>query len=101
MKWQCVLLYYCIIVFVTVLKPASLNAEEKKPLVNSSNESPSHSSLLVVVKQLLPFLGVFGPLVMFWAVFYQQNTTWVVQGTHMDCYMGKLHIPPGQFTGTD
>ena len=45
--------------------------------------------------QLLPFLWLFAPLVVFWAIFYQQSSTWVVQGRQMDCYIGRLHVPPG------
>ena len=32
----------------------------------------------------------------FWAIFYQQNSTWVQQGDQMDCYLGSLHVPPGK-----
>lgn len=46
-------------------------------------------------KQLLRISGVYTPLIVFWAIFYQQNSTWVLQGTQMDCYIGNLHIPPG------
>ena len=48
-------------------------------------------------KQLLPFLGLFTPLVVFWAIFFQQSSTWVVQGRDMNCYIGRLHVPPGQY----
>lgn len=47
------------------------------------------------LKQLLPFLGVFGPLVIFWAIFYQQNSTWILQGAQMNCHLGRLQVPPG------
>ena len=47
-------------------------------------------------RQLLPFLGLFTPLVVFWAIFYQQSSTWVLQGRDMNCYIGRLHVPPGQ-----
>ncbi len=68
-----------------------LLSPKKAPTVSSAVVSWS-----ILLRQLLPFLGVFGPLVVFWAVFYQQNTTWVVQGMHMNCYIGKLHVPPGE-----
>ena len=47
------------------------------------------------LKQLVPIIKVFIPLIIFWAVFYQRSSTWVVQATQMDCYVGSLHIPPG------
>ncbi len=46
-------------------------------------------------KELLPFVGVFSPLIIFWAIFYQQNSTWILQGTMMNCQLGVLHVPPG------
>lgn len=51
-------------------------------------------SLRTRLKQLVPIVGVFAPLVVFWAIYYQQNSTWVTQGAMMDCYLGRLHIPP-------
>ena len=53
-------------------------------------------SLRTRLKQLVPIVGVFAPLVVFWAIYYQQNSTWVTQGAMMDCYLGRLHIPPGE-----
>ena len=46
-------------------------------------------------RQMLHIFGVFVPLVVFWGIFYQQNSTWVLQGTQMNCYIGSLHVPPG------
>jgi dipeptide/tripeptide permease len=91
--------------------------QERKPLLNGkistqhSNESnqPTPSSLssetvlkstfrsrLTRLKELLPFLGVFAPLIVFWAIFYQQNSTWILQGAQMNCHLGKLQVPPGE-----
>ena len=56
----------------------------------------SHKSTgLKRLKQLVPIIKVFTPLIIFWAVFYQRSSTWIVQATQMDCYVGSLHIPPG------
>ena len=54
-------------------------------------------SRLTRLKELLPFLGVFAPLVVFWAIFYQQNSTWILQGAQMNCHLGKLQVPPGEY----
>ena len=53
-------------------------------------------SLRTRLKQLVPIVGVFAPLIVFWAIYYQQNSTWVTQGAMMDCYLGRLHVPPGK-----
>ena len=47
-------------------------------------------------KQILRIFGVFTPLVVFWGIYYQQNSTWIIQGTQMNCYIGSLHVPPGK-----
>ena len=90
-------------------KEAGLETDDPKetdPLLRGgSPEGPAAAEPTVVVaprlswraraSQLLPFLGLFTPLVVFWAIFYQQSSTWVIQGRQMDCYIGKLHVPPG------
>ena len=74
---------------------------ERSPLLGERATSSPEVSLSPKLswkertKQLVPFLGLFAPLVVFWAIFYQQSSTWVVQGRHMNCYIGKLHVPPG------
>ena len=55
------------------------------------------STTLKKLKQLVPILKVFIPLIVFWAVFYQRSSTWIVQATQMDCYLGSLHVPPGEY----
>ena len=110
--------------FFCLLQP-SVNAlgdnQERKPLLNGTIptqhsketnqpapsclsspqiEKASESTLLLRLtrlKELLPFLGVFGPLVVFWAIFYQQNSTWILQGAQMNCHLGKLQVPPGEY----
>ena len=85
--------------------------EEKRPLLGqgtartaaAAGDSSSRSPVVLTpqlswrerAKQLIPFLGLFSPLVVYWAIFYQQNSTWIVQGRHMNCYVGRLHVPPG------
>ena len=71
------------------------NTENQPLLIGNKTETVSLKSLLLRWRELVPFLGVFAPLVVFWAIFYQQNSTWVQQGDQMDCYLGSLHVPPG------
>ena len=54
------------------------------------------SATLKKLKQLVPILKVFMPLIVFWAVFYQRSSTSIVQAAQMDCYLGSLHVPPGE-----
>ena len=70
----------------------------------SPTNSPSHalveardskSSAKGKLKQLIPIFKIFVPLTLFWAIFFQRSSTWIVQATHMDCYLGSLHVPPG------
>ena len=75
------------------------NQPTPSSLSSPTIETASKSSLLLRLtrlKELLPFLGVFGPLVVFWAIFYQQNSTWILQGAQMNCHLGKLQVPPGE-----
>ena len=76
---------------------------ERPSWESGGSATAAHSEVVVTPKlsvkararQLLPFVGLFTPLVVFWAIFYQQSSTWVVQGRQMDCYFGRLHVPPG------
>jgi POT family proton-dependent oligopeptide transporter len=52
------------------------------------------SKLISNVRQLQGIIKVFTPLVVYWMLFYQQNSTWVLQGGRMNCYFGRLHVPP-------
>ena len=69
------------------------NTENQPLLIVNKTETVSLKSLLLRWRELVPFLGVFAPLVVFWAIFYQQNSTWVQQGDQMDYYLGSLHVP--------
>ena len=73
---------------------ATLGAESMT--ITTVQEDKSTSPALRKFKQMLPILKVFIPLIVFWAVFYQRSSTWIVQATKMDCYLGSLHIPPGK-----
>ena len=48
------------------------------------------------LKELVPIFKIFIPLTLFWAIFFQRSSTWIVQATYMDCYLGSLHVPPGK-----
>ena len=48
------------------------------------------------LKQLIPIFKIFVPLTLFWAIYFQRSSTWIVQATYMDCYLGSLHVPPGE-----
>lgn len=37
---------------------------------------------------------IFGPLILFWAAFFQQNSTWIHQGNQMDRRLGTIRVPP-------
>ncbi len=74
-------------------KPAT--SSETKPLLVAEQKS-TVQYLKTRVIELLPFVGVFTPLIIFWAIFYQQNSTWILQGTMMNCQLGALHVPPGE-----
>ena len=80
-------------------QPSEANHAETTPLLNKPSSHKAQQSSLARLKEFLPFLGVFAPMVVFWAIFYQQNSTWILQGTQMDCYLGKLHVPPGIILG--
>jgi dipeptide/tripeptide permease len=50
-------------------------------------------------RSVFPLLLMFAPLPVFWALFYQQNSTWVFQAQRMDRYLGmwgetRVVIPP-------
>ena len=92
------------------LSPAMLSQSEEVQLLEASDQisisksdgdevsCENRSTPLTTwekLKQLVPIIKVFIPLIMFWAVYYQRSSTWVVQATQMDCYVGSLHIPPG------
>ena len=74
-------------------KPNKLkrNDEETEPLI-----VPTQMTMKQTFLQIFPILTVFLPLIIFWAIFFQQNSTWIQQGLDMDCYLGQLHIPPGE-----
>ena len=71
------------------------NTSTSASLVTVSDRSKCLSRL-ERLKEIVPFLGVFAPLVVFWAIFYQQNSTWILQGAQMNCQLGKIQVPPGQ-----
>ncbi|KAI6170191.1 Peptide transporter family 1 [Aphelenchoides besseyi] len=53
--------------------------------------------LVKEVKSLLRVLVMFLPIPVFWSLYDQQGTTWVIQGVYMDCRIwGTFMIPPDQ-----
>jgi dipeptide/tripeptide permease len=83
--------------------PAVSDIEEEKPLLSANEQgnwyrqSSGGKALLLFTafKTVLPILGVFLPITVFWALMFQQNSTWVAQGIDLDCYIGPLEVPPG------
>lgn len=70
------------------------STSESQPLLTST---PSTSfTVKQTLQQLWPIMTIFLPLIIYWALFFQQNSTWIQQGLNMDCYVSKLHIPPGR-----
>lgn len=53
------------------------------------------NKLKSTLEQLRGIIKVFTPLIVYWMLFYQQNSTWVLQGGRMNCYFRQLHVPPG------
>ncbi|KAI6195904.1 hypothetical protein M3Y94_01044100 [Aphelenchoides besseyi] len=53
--------------------------------------------LVKEVKSLLRVLVMFLPIPVFWSLYDQQGTTWVIQGVYMDCRIyDTFLIPPDQ-----
>ncbi|CAI4228313.1 unnamed protein product [Auanema sp. JU1783] len=48
------------------------------------------------VKSLLRVLVMFLPVPMFWALYDQQGSVWLIQGIQMDCRVGSILILPDQ-----
>ena len=48
------------------------------------------------MKHFTPLLKIFVPQIIFWAAFFQRSSTFILQGAQMDCYIGSLHLPPGE-----
>ena len=78
------------------------NAEETANLLTEGQSVQQHrpptfgKRLLAKVKELKGIIAVFSPLIVYWALFFQQNSVWVLQGQRMNCYFGDLHVPPGK-----
>ncbi|XP_065846590.1 solute carrier family 15 member 2-like [Oscarella lobularis] len=76
------------------------NAEETANLLTEGQSVQQHrpptfgKRLLAKVKELKGIIAVFSPLIVYWALFFQQNSVWVLQGQRMNCYFGDLHVPP-------
>ncbi|XP_065193476.1 solute carrier family 15 member 4-like [Sycon ciliatum] len=81
------------------------SAGETSPLLGVRGESssehdtgtqtaPQQRTWRETLSEIKPVLGVFVPLIVYWSLFFQQNSTWVLQGQEMNCYLGKLKIPP-------
>ncbi|MFH4978517.1 hypothetical protein AB6A40_005226 [Gnathostoma spinigerum] len=59
--------------------------------------APKYSGeLLVGVRTLVAVATLFFPLIVFWALFDQQGSTWVLQGRRMDGRVGPFTILPDQ-----
>lgn len=63
-----------------------------------ANDSKTSTATGVMgkLKQLIPAFKILLPLTLFWAIFFQRSSTWILQAIRMDCYLGSLHIPPGK-----
>lgn len=58
---------------------------------------PEHGEKLVAdIKSLLRVLVIFLPLPVFWTLFDQQGSRWVLQATQMDGRIGAITIKPDQ-----
>eukprot|EP00118_Oscarella_pearsei_P011953 m.84204 g.84204 ORF g.84204 m.84204 type:complete len:507 (+) comp36392_c0_seq3:143-1663(+) len=82
------------------LKDVSIKSSETEEtaLLNTGKSVKQELSfgtrLLTKIKELSGPVKVFSPLIVYWALFFQQNSIWVLQGQRMNCYFGDLHVPP-------
>uniref|UniRef100_A0A0N4ZUJ0 Oligopeptide transporter 1 n=1 Tax=Parastrongyloides trichosuri TaxID=131310 RepID=A0A0N4ZUJ0_PARTI len=56
------------------------------------------SNLILGVKSLVSVSILYGPIVLFWALYDQQGSTWVHQARRMDGRVGSLTILPDQIS---
>ena len=77
----------------SLLHHISVETDDSETSTVTSNSSSAKRKL----KQLVPIFKIFIPLTLFWAIFFQRSSTWIVQATYMDCYLGSLHVPPGKY----
>lgn len=47
-------------------------------------------------KAVFRVLSIFAPIPVFWALFDQKGSTWIVQATHMDRVVGSMTLAPSQ-----
>ena len=80
----------------TVDQSSTSTSDTDSVNVTTVQAEKSTSPAVRKFKEMVPILKVFIPLIVFWAVFYQRSSTWIVQATKMDCYLGSLHVPPGK-----
>ncbi|MFH4976393.1 hypothetical protein AB6A40_003102 [Gnathostoma spinigerum] len=85
-------------IFYAARKKISATIRGQKKLEDwLDHAAPKYSEeLLVGVKTLVAVATLYLPLVVFWALFDQQGSTWVLQGRRMDGRIGPFTILPDQ-----
>ncbi|GMT00761.1 hypothetical protein PENTCL1PPCAC_22935, partial [Pristionchus entomophagus] len=60
---------------------------------------PDYSDEMIIsVRSFIDVAIIFMPLVLFWALFDQQGSSWVLQASSMDCRVGSLTVMAEQFS---
>lgn len=46
------------------------------------------------LESLWRILPIFAPFPVFWALYFQQSSTWIIQADEMNLYLGSFYVPP-------
>ena len=65
---------------------------------SGSFDKPKRESVFARVKELIPIVKVFFPLILYWALSYQRYSSFVLQGLQTNCRLGRIGVPPGMYT---
>ena len=64
---------------------------------SDSFDKPKRESVIARVKELIPIMKVFFPLIIYWAISYQRYSSFVLQAVETDCRLGSIEVPPGMY----
>ena len=65
---------------------------------SGSFDKPKRELVFARVKELIPIVKVFFPLILYWAISYQRYSSFVLQGLQTNCHLGRIKVPPGMYT---
>mmetsp|Transcript_1611 Transcript_1611/g.5691 ORF Transcript_1611/g.5691 Transcript_1611/m.5691 type:complete len:531 (-) Transcript_1611:47-1639(-) len=46
------------------------------------------------LESLWRIIPIFSPFPVFWALYFQQSSTWIIQAEEMNLYLGNFYVPP-------